>query len=40
MTIITCKTENCPMGDEKHTPHPDNIAVICCFCSQELTADE
>jgi len=40
MTFITCKTVGCPMGDEKHTPHPDGIPVICCFCSQELTADE
>ena len=40
MTIITCKTVGCPMGDEKHTAHPDGIPVICCFCSQELTADE
>jgi hypothetical protein len=40
MTIITCKTKDCPMGDEKHTSHPDGIPVICCFCSQELTADE
>ena len=40
MTIITCKTKDCPMGSEKHTVHPDGIPVICCFCSQELTADE
>jgi hypothetical protein len=28
------------MGDEKHTPHPEGLALICCFCSQELTPDE
>jgi hypothetical protein len=38
--VITCKTKDCPMGAEKHTPHPDGIPVICCFCSQELTPNE
>ena len=39
METITCKTVACPMGDEKHYPHPDGIVVICCFCSQEMTSD-
>jgi hypothetical protein len=38
--MFTCKTENCPMGDEKHSAHPEGLALICCFCSQELTPDE
>ncbi len=37
MEMLTCKTKDCPMGSEKHTPHPEGIPVICCFCSQELT---
>jgi hypothetical protein len=37
MMIITCKTVQCPMGDEKHTPHPDGIMVVCCFCGLEMT---
>jgi hypothetical protein len=35
--MITCKTTNCPMGDEQHYPHPDGIAVVCCFCAQVMT---
>lgn len=38
--MLTCKTVNCPMGDEKHTPHVDGIPVICGCCMQEMTADE
>jgi hypothetical protein len=38
--MFTCKTENCPMGDEKHNVHPEGLALICCFCGQELTEDE
>jgi hypothetical protein len=40
MIMLTCKTEGCAMGDEQHTPHPDGIPVICCFCSQELTPND
>lgn len=40
MERITCKTENCAMGDEKHYPHPEGIPVVCCFCGVEMTADE
>jgi hypothetical protein len=38
--MFTCKTVGCPMGVEKHPAHPDGIALVCCFCSQELTADD
>jgi hypothetical protein len=37
MTTITCKTVDCPMGDEQHYPHPDGIPVVCCFCAQVMT---
>jgi hypothetical protein len=40
MIMITCKTVECPMGDEKHYPHPDGIMVVCCFCGVEMTPDE
>jgi hypothetical protein len=40
MVMLTCKTKDCAMGDEKHTPHPDGIPVVCCFCGQELTPSE
>jgi hypothetical protein len=40
MDLITCKTLNCPMGDEKHYPHPDGIPVVCCFCGVEMTSND
>ena len=40
MKMLTCKSEGCSMGDEKHTPHPEGLIVICCFCGQELTENE
>jgi hypothetical protein len=35
--MFTCKTVGCAMGDEKHSAHPEGLALICCFCSQELS---
>jgi hypothetical protein len=35
--LISCKTEGCSMGDEKHTPHVDGVPVCCCFCAQVMT---
>jgi hypothetical protein len=38
--MITCKTVGCEMGDEKHTPHPDGLIVLCGCCGVEMTPDE
>lgn len=38
--MITCKTVDCPMGVEKHTPHPEGLIVFCGCCGVEMTADE
>ena len=38
--MLTCKTVGCEMGDEKHTPHPDGLIVLCGCCGVEMTPDE
>ena len=38
--MLTCKTAGCEMGDEKHTPHPDGLIVLCGCCGVEMTPDE
>jgi hypothetical protein len=38
--MLTCKTDNCLMGDEEHTPHPEGVAVYCCFCGQVMSAND
>jgi hypothetical protein len=40
MMMLTCKTVGCEMGDEKHTPHPDGLIVLCGCCGVEMTPDE
>jgi hypothetical protein len=40
MMMLTCKTAGCEMGDEKHTPHPDGLIVLCGCCGVEMTLDE
>ena len=40
VNLLTCKTVDCEMGDEKHYPHPEGIPVICGCCGQEMTTDE
>jgi hypothetical protein len=40
MMMLTCKTAGCEMGDEKHTPHPDGLIVLCGCCGVEMTPDE
>ena len=35
--MLTCKTAGCEMGDEKHTPHPDGLIVLCGCCGVEMT---
>ena len=38
--MLTCKTAGCEMGDEKHTPHPDGLMLLCGCCGVEMTPDE